>query len=125
MQWLRISKPNKTNLKTKKLNTKMQTLHITKNAILDSTKRLKNSPNGNPRYSFNFEGLGISGTNQSDAGWIYGITPSNLEGMPVTVEFHHTKSGRIVIDRVELIKVKRNGKLLSERETLELIRKHN
>ena len=108
-----------------KLKTKMQTLHITKNAILDSTKRLKNSTNGNPRYSFNFDGLGISGKNQSDAGWIYGITPSNLEGMPVTVEFHHTKGGRVVIDSVELIKVKRNGKLLSERETLELIRKHN
>jgi len=103
----------------------MQTLHITKNAILDSVKRLKNSTNGNPRYSFNFDGLGISGTNQSDAGWIYGITPSNLEGMPVTVEFHHTKGGRVVIDSVELIKVKRNGKLLSERETLELIKKHN
>jgi len=103
----------------------MQTLHITKNAILDSAKRLKNSTNGNPRYRFNFDGLGISGTNQSDAGWIYGITPSSLEGMPVTVEFHHTKSGRVVIDSVELIKIKRNGKLLSERETLELIRKHN
>ena len=103
----------------------MQSLHITKNAILDSATRLKNSTNGNPRYRFNFNGLGISGTNQSDAGWIYGITPSSLEGMPVTVEFHHTPSGRVVIDQVQLIKIKRNGKLLSESETLELIKKYN
>ena len=103
----------------------MQTLHITKNAILDSVKRLKNSTNGNARYSFNFDGLGISGTNEADAMWVKSTDPRRLETMPVTVEFHHTKSGRVVIDSVELIKVKRNGKLLSERETLELIRKHN
>jgi len=103
----------------------MESLHITKNAILDGVERLNNSRNGNPRYKFTFEGLNISGTNQADAGWIYGITPRNLEGMPVTVEFHHTKSGKVVIDDVALIKVKRNGKLLTERETLELIKKYN
>jgi len=103
----------------------MQSLHITKNAILDNVTRLKNSTNGGKRYRFNFDGLGISGTNECDAMWILETDPRRLESMPVTVEFHHTPSGRVVIDQVQLIKIKRNGKLLSESETLELIRKHN
>ena len=103
----------------------MQSLHITKNAILDSATRLKNSTNGGRRYRFNFDGLGISGTNECDAMWILKTDPKRLEGMPVTVEFHHTPTGRVVIDQVQLIKIKRNGKVLSETETLKLIRKHN
>ncbi len=103
----------------------MQLLHITKNAILDNVTRLKNSTNGGRRYRFNFDGLGISGTNESDAMWILETDPRRFESMPVTVEFHHTPNGRVVIDHVQLIKIKRNGKLLSESETIELIKKYN
>tara|TARA_R100000329_G_scaffold13100_1_gene14034 strand:+ start:72 stop:383 length:312 start_codon:yes stop_codon:yes gene_type:complete len=103
----------------------MNTLHITKGAILDKVERLNNSRNGNPRYKFTFDGLGIEGTNQADAGWVYSNDFRRLESMPVVVVFHHTKTGKVVIDGVELIKIQRNGKLLTEDEAIELIKKYN
>jgi hypothetical protein len=78
-------------------------IRFAKTAILDEAKRLNNSRNGNPRYSFKFYGLGIEGKSASDAGWVYSDNFENQTGKPCRVKYHFTNSGKAIVDNVEMI----------------------
>ena len=82
-------------------------IRFAKTAILDEAKRLNRSRNGNPRYSFKFDGLGneahIVGKSAIDAGWVYSNNFENHTGKPCRVKYHFTNSGKTIIDNVEMI----------------------
>jgi hypothetical protein len=75
-------------------------IRLSKTTILDEAKRLNNSRNGNPRYSFKFYGLGIEGKSASDAGWVYSDNFENHTGKPCRVDYHFTNSGKAIIDNI-------------------------
>jgi len=72
-------------------------------------KRLKNSVNGSPRYEFRFLKLGdefnrhefIYAKTESDAGWVYALTPYALVGKEVDIECRTTPTGRIVLEDLQ------------------------
>ena len=79
-----------------------------KTAILDEAKRLKNSRNGNPRYSFKFTAPWINddiieGKSASDAGWVYSDNFENHTGKPCRIQNHFTNGGKTIIDNVKMI----------------------
>jgi len=79
-----------------------------KTAILDEAKRLKNSRNGNPRYSFKFTAPWINddiieGKSASDAGWVYSDNFENHTGKPCRIQYHFTNGGKTIIDNVKMI----------------------
>lgn len=80
----------------------MTHLKLTKGAILDNIKRLKNSKNGNPRYELTFNGLGFTANTKSDSSYAYKIC-DHWQGKPVIVEYHITSKGNIAIDDLELV----------------------
>jgi len=63
-------------------------------------KRLDNSVHGNPRYEFRFLKLGSAKT-ESDAGWVYALTPYDLVGKEVDIEYRTTPTGRIVLEDLQ------------------------
>tara|TARA_R110001592_G_scaffold323198_1_gene602344 strand:- start:197 stop:514 length:318 start_codon:yes stop_codon:yes gene_type:complete len=78
-------------------------IRFSKTAILDDAKRLNNSRNGNPRYSFKFHGLGVEGKSSADAGWVYSDNFENHGGKLCRVQYHFTNGGKAIIDNVEVI----------------------
>jgi hypothetical protein len=74
------------------------TAHIrfSKMAILSGAKRLNNSRNGNPRYTFKFDGLGIEGKSARDAGWVFSDNYENHTGKTCRVQFHFTAKSTII-----------------------------
>lgn len=78
-------------------------IHFFKQGILDELTRVKASVNGNPRYNIRLDGLGIEGKTKPDAHYCYDIC-KHWEGKPVSVEYHFTPRGKLVIDNLQLIK---------------------
>jgi len=80
----------------------------TRATVLDF-KRLDNSKNGSPRYEFRFLKLGdefnrhgfIYAKTESDAMWVYALTPYDLVGKEVDIEYRTTPTGRIVLENLE------------------------
>lgn len=63
-------------------------------------KRLNNSVHGNPRYEFRFLKLGHAKT-EPNAMWVYALTPYDLVGKEVDIEYRTTPTGRIVLENLE------------------------
>jgi hypothetical protein len=63
-------------------------------------KRLNNSKNGSPRYEFKLSDLGYAKT-ESDAMWVYALTPDRFIGKEVDVEYRTTPTGRIVLENLK------------------------
>lgn len=72
-------------------------------------KRLNKSVKGNPRYEFRFLKLGdgfnrhefIYAKTESNAGWVYALTPYDLVGKEVDIEYRTTPTGRIVLEDLQ------------------------
>jgi hypothetical protein len=72
-------------------------MRFTRVKKIEHVARLKNSKNGNPRFKFIFAD-GDMLTTQTDAGWVYSISPDQLIGRPVAATFHFTPTGRGILD---------------------------
>lgn len=57
--------------------------------------RLQNSHYGNPRYAVWLDRLGRFNTS-TDAGWVYGINWSNVEGRKVLLEVSQRENSRTI-----------------------------
>lgn len=72
-------------------------------------KRLNNSKNGSPRYEFRFLKLGdglnrhefIYAKTESDAMWVYALTPDRFIDKEVDIEYRTTPTGRIVLESLK------------------------
>ena len=83
-----------------------------KTTVVD-VQRLNNSRNGVPRYEiktidcFSFSDTlkmcAQSWKTPADCGWVYGLNFHALEGKEVELEYHYTKTGRVVLDNIILI----------------------
>jgi hypothetical protein len=75
-----------------------------KTTVVD-VQRLKNSRNGNPRYEIKTKDYCYvcSWKTPADCGWVYGINFDALEGKEVELEYHYTKTGRVVLDNIIVI----------------------
>ena len=69
-----------------------------------TTRRLKSSVNGNPRYELRTpEGL-VIGNTRPDSSIAYGPVPNNEGRGQCKITIHETPSGRRYVEDVELIK---------------------
>jgi len=71
-----------------------------KNVKVTSVIKLNNSINGNPKYSFDFEDVGVM-TTPSDAGWVYAFSTDTFWGKLVNISYHMTKSGHAILDSIK------------------------
>ena len=71
----------------------------TKTKVIN-VKRLKNSLNGNPKYEFNFNDVGLVVT-PADAGWVHGFSQHTFLNKNVEIEYHITPKGRYILDDIK------------------------
>ena len=65
-------------------------------------ERLQNSKNGNPKYAVTLEN-GRTYKNSADAGWVFGVDWEGVEPQTyVDITYHETKSGRLVLDNLQI-----------------------
>lgn len=65
-------------------------------------ERLQNSTNGNPKYAVTLEN-GKTYKTAADAGWVYGVYWEGVEPQAyVEITYHETKSGRLVLDNLQI-----------------------
>ena len=65
-----------------------------------NVKRLKNSLNGNPKYEFNFNGVGLMKT-PADAGWVYSFSTDTFLNKEVEIKYHITPTNRYILDEIK------------------------
>ena len=64
-----------------------------------NVKRLKNSLNGNPKYEFNFNDVGLLKT-PANAGWVYGFSTDTFLNKNVSIKYHITPTKRYILDSI-------------------------
>lgn len=64
---------------------------------ITQVSRLKNSYFGNPRFAIWLDGLGRF-TTPTDAGWVYGISPHNLQGKNALIQVGSRANSRTIHD---------------------------
>ena len=83
--------------KTNQLKETMTQLEIITKVI--NVKRLKNTFNGNPRFEFNFNDVGIVKT-PANAGWVYGFSTDTFLNKNVSIKYHITPTKRYILDSI-------------------------
>jgi hypothetical protein len=61
-----------------------------------NVKRLKNSLQGNPKYEFNFNDVGLL-TTPANASWVYSFSTDTFFKKSVSIKYHITRTGQIYI----------------------------
>ena len=67
-----------------------------------NVKRLKNSLQGNPKYEFNFNDVGLL-TTPANAGWVYSFSTDTFLNKNVLIKYHITRTGRYILDEIKEI----------------------
>ena len=73
----------------------------TKTKVIN-VKRLKNSLQGNPKYEFNFNDVGLL-TTPANAGWVYSFPTDTFLNKNVLIKYHITRTGRYILDEIKEI----------------------
>ena len=76
-------------------------MQFTKQSRIESIKRLRNSRNGNPRFSISLAN-GVSGKTAIDAGWVYAICDS-WHGKTALAQFKITAKGNVTFTGLDLV----------------------